>query len=537
MSDIKVIITGDATGLEAATKKAQAELGRTAIAAQKTDSSLAKMNSGVSALGNVTQNAATKIGSLAGSLISGGLITALTVAGVALFELGKKMFEVSEQQKRLNDVIDGAKSSYVKAVLEVDKVTDAFDKAKKGIISKESALKIYNNTIGKTIGETDDLNVAEKNLIDNAQNYIQYTLLKAAANIALSKAAEAAFEAEAERLKGTKNVTTANKAGTIRLNFAALSSLDFKNAFFTKTDEQIVSDKMQKFINLQKEFKAIYDSLTEQSKKFGFTEIEQSAKVVKAIKEKTKAQKEYRTSLLPQATGESGPISRISGATITPTIVVKPKFEIEVTPEQQQKVLDGMQKLFDAEKLEAFQKNAAEAISNTISNIASDSISMTAEAIGEAIAGNTEALPNLFQGLVQSIGGQVKELGKYLVQLGVQMIIAKKAAESISINPYAAIAAGAALQILGSVLTASFNKKANKGFATGVRNLQEGGVYNVGERGPETIYLPRGSSVRPNNEVNAYGGGNMVFIPAVSLRGSDLVIAFNRASQSMSRNG
>lgn len=518
MSDIKVIITGDATGLEAATKKAQAELGRTAIAAQKTDSSLARMNTGVSALGNVTQNAATKIGSLAGSLISGGLITALTLAGVALFELGKKMFDVSEQQKKLNDVIDGAKSSYVKAVLEVDKVTDAFDKARRGIISKESALKIYNSTIGKTIGETDDLNVAEQNLIDNAQNYIQYTLLKAAANIALSKAAEAAFEAEAERLKGTKNVTTANKAGTIRLNFAALSSLDFKNAFFTKTDEQIVSDKMQKFINLQKEFKAIYDSLIAQSSKFGFTEVEQSEKVVKAIKAKTAAQKEYRTSLLPQL-GQTAP-SLTTGATLTPTIVIKPKFEIEVTPEQQKKVLDGIQALINAEK-----------ISEIISNTVNSAVTNLADSVADILSGSKNGFSNLFDGLASTLAQGVKQIGQYLVKTYLLIGVIEKIKFS---NPAVGVAVGFALQILGGLIQSKINS--TKAFATGVRNF-EGGVALVGERGPEYVNLPRGAGVVPNNEVNAYGNGGVVLQPSIYYEGTGFRIMLNRVDASMRRNG
>jgi len=48
--------------------------------------------------------------------------------------------------------------------------------------------------------------------------------------------------------------------------------------------------------------------------------------------------------------------------------------------------------------------------------------------------------------------------------------------------------------------------------------------------------LTKGSSVQPNNELNAYGGGQMVFIPDITLRGTDLVIAFNRASDAMGRN-
>ena len=125
---------------------------------------------------------------------------------------------------------------------------------------------------------------------------------------------------------------------------------------------------------------------------------------------------------------------------------------------------------------------------------------------------------------------------KYLVRIGVQMLIAKQAVEKIGLSPQTAIIAGFGLQVLAGALQAAFNKKL-QGFASGTTGVQEGGVYNVGERGPERIFLPRGAQVQPANEVQAYGGGREIFIPAVTLSGSNLVIAFNRASQQMSRNG
>lgn len=183
-----------------------------------------------------------------------------------------------------------------------------------------------------------------------------------------------------------------------------------------------------------------------------------------------------------------------------------------------------------------FRSQATAAIQQTFTGIITDSISAVADAAGEAIAGGGNFLPNLFEGLIKGIGSQLKELGKYLVQVGVEMIVAKKAIEALKLTPQTAIIAGFALQLLGSTLTAAATKKFNSAkFATGVRNF-EGGIATVGERGPETIFLPRGSSVQPNNEVNAFGAGSQVFIPAIRLSGSDLVIAFNRASAQMGRN-
>jgi hypothetical protein len=56
MSDIKITIGGDAAQLNAELKKSQAELGKTAIAAQKTDSSLQTLSrSGGQSIFNLTE--------------------------------------------------------------------------------------------------------------------------------------------------------------------------------------------------------------------------------------------------------------------------------------------------------------------------------------------------------------------------------------------------------------------------------------------------------------------------------------------------
>ena len=183
-----------------------------------------------------------------------------------------------------------------------------------------------------------------------------------------------------------------------------------------------------------------------------------------------------------------------------------------------------------------FQIAAEQAISKTMAEVATGVLNSAADAIAESLASGKDFLPNLFGNLIKGIGGQIKELGKYLTKIGVEMLLAKKAIEKLGLTPQFAIIAGVALQILGGVLSAQANKKfGESAFATGVRNFG-GGTALVGERGPERVFLPAGSSVQPNNEMNAYGNGQMVFIPDITLRGTDLVIAFNRASDAMGRN-
>jgi hypothetical protein len=58
------------------------------------------------------------------------------------------------------------------------------------------------------------------------------------------------------------------------------------------------------------------------------------------------------------------------------------------------------------------------------------------------------------------------------------------------------------------------------GFASGVQNFK-GGLAVVGERGPELVSLPRGSSVHSNSDsekmLGATAGGNFTFAPTIQI--------------------
>lgn len=135
----------------------------------------------------------------------GGLIYLISKASSATSDFAKK-------QEHLSSVMNDTKDAYVKANLEVNNLKIAFEQAKGGIITKGEALKLYNETIGKTTGQVKTLDEAEKELAKNADAYIQFTLLKAAANVALQKAAEKAFEAQFKR-KNPDDADLSDQAG------------------------------------------------------------------------------------------------------------------------------------------------------------------------------------------------------------------------------------------------------------------------------------------------------------------------------------
>ena len=82
-----------------------------------------------------------------------------------------------------------------------------------------------------------------------------------------------------------------------------------------------------------------------------------------------------------------------------------------------------------------------------------------------------------------------------------------------------------------------FNKLAGiKLFASGVKNFG-GGPAIVGEQGPELVNLPMGASVTPNNILQGLSSSPQVFIPGITIKGSDLLLTFSRAQAQASRNG
>jgi len=523
MADMKIIIGAEIKELEQKLAVAKAKL---VAFGQEGPRALAPLQDRLKGLTFPTQEVSKfsgAISNLGASLLSGGIALGISAAIAGLTALGKALFDVTEEQKRFSDVLNGAKSAYVKAVLEVDKMRDAFQKAKDGIISKETALKLYNSSIGKTIGQTDDLKVAEDNLNENAEKYIRYTLYKAAANIALGKATEAAFKAEEERIKG------ATKEGRFLASLAA-------GRLGGRSDAQRQQDRINKALKEQINYQEIYNNLIKEANLTGFKGLEQQEEEVEVIEKKIKRQREYND-LLPQQSFSQGKLKIIpDDLTVTPKVIVSPKIEFKVDPEQEKKVFDGLQKLFDAEKLENFQISATEAINATISNIVNDSIGSMAEAIGEVLANRQDALPNLFDTLIRGIGSQIKELGKYLVRIGVQMLIAKQAVEKIGLTPQTAIIAGFGLQVLAGALQAAFNKKL-QGFASGTTGVMQGGFYDVGERGRERVFLPQGSKVQPANEVQAFSDGGVVLQPSIHYDGTGFRIMLNRVDAQMSRNG
>ena len=121
----------------------------------------------------------------------------LAIAGVAA--LGAALLGVfdrkqTEQVKAYNETLKDYQKAAAGAIQQVTSVKIAFEQARTGLISKDKALKIYNDTLGDSLGKTKSVSEAEALLTKNADNYIKITALKAQANALFAKAADAAAQ-------------------------------------------------------------------------------------------------------------------------------------------------------------------------------------------------------------------------------------------------------------------------------------------------------------------------------------------------------
>lgn len=122
----------------------------------------------------------------------------LAIAGVAALGLALAGVFTRKQTAELqayNDTLKDYNRAAATARQTVTEVKIAFEQARAGVISKDAALKIYNDTLGDSLGKANDINQAEKLLADKADTYIKITALKAQANALFAKSAEQAAEA------------------------------------------------------------------------------------------------------------------------------------------------------------------------------------------------------------------------------------------------------------------------------------------------------------------------------------------------------
>ena len=162
---------------------------------------------------------AAAVGTSTGAMKAFKLTLAATGIGALIIGLGllvanwdkvmSSLSDTTQRQKDLNATMDAYKSAAVDATMQTNKVKNAFDLAREGVISKEEALATYNKELGDTFGAATDLNEAEKLFADKTEAYIQAASLRAQADALMKIAAQERVEAlladqETEKIANSK---------------------------------------------------------------------------------------------------------------------------------------------------------------------------------------------------------------------------------------------------------------------------------------------------------------------------------------------
>jgi len=162
----------------------------------KVQSALA-LSQGLNQIGESIQSFKTLGATIVQTLGKSGAI-GLAIAGVTALGLafaGVFSRKQSESVAALNDSLKDYSKAAGEARQRTVEVKVAFEQARAGVISKEQALKIYNDTLGDSLGRTNDITKAEKILSEKAETYIKITGLKAQANALFAKSAESSANA------------------------------------------------------------------------------------------------------------------------------------------------------------------------------------------------------------------------------------------------------------------------------------------------------------------------------------------------------
>lgn len=209
-------------------------------------------------------------------------ITALTVFGPKLWELGKAMFSSKESfdaaKESVRLYLEAFKNSeYTQAINDVNQLRTNIGLYHKGLVSGEQVVKQYNETLGKTTGEIKNINQAETFLINNANAYIKMMYLKAAATLAQEEAAKSYVKQQ--QLLADRDKFYAEKQAKINADEEeAIKRLEFlrnpensKNtdklitadrAFYAKEREKINNEQINKELNAEEEKKTAFLKIT-----------------------------------------------------------------------------------------------------------------------------------------------------------------------------------------------------------------------------------------------------------------------------------
>lgn len=191
---LKIVLTADNKQAIAGMNETVNSLNKVSDAGAKTGGAVTKMGTNFTGLSRVIQdlpygfnaisNNLTQILPAAGAagLAFSGIVTAITFAQIGFGAWSRTMESVDEGMK-------AATKSVTDFTVNLQNIRNDILAARQGVMSKDEALKKYNDSLGKTIGFASSLDEAEKLMAANTSIVVQSLNLRARAQIMYQNAA------------------------------------------------------------------------------------------------------------------------------------------------------------------------------------------------------------------------------------------------------------------------------------------------------------------------------------------------------------
>lgn len=206
-----------------------------------------------------------------------GIKTGLLATGIGLFvvalgtvvaywdDITHAVGLAGHEQEGYNEVLDATTSEMTSLFEELINVDIAFEQAREGTISKKEALDIYNDTLGDSIGQADNLAEAERLYASNTDAYIEATMARVQAQALIQMAAK-------ERAEATRKQNEAEVNGVLSTFEKIKAFTLFQMGLYTEAADDIIENSGTRNIesaeNFEKQAKELLKTQKDLEKKF-----------------------------------------------------------------------------------------------------------------------------------------------------------------------------------------------------------------------------------------------------------------------------
>lgn len=299
---LKIVLTADNKEAIAAMRETVTSLDGVAIAGKKGGDAMKKVGTDFTGVSRVIQDMPYGFNAISNNLTqllpaagAAGLAFSALVSGITFAQVGLTYW--TRGVKESEEALQASTKAVTEFNINLQNSKNDFAAVKAGVLSKDEALKKYNETLGKSIGYAKNLQEAEGLIVKNTATVVQAINLRTQAQLFQAKAAELQAKiatGEVYNMTLLEQAIVGAKSAFGGFTAIASKSANEMSNRFTDTNKSIdqfnklSSDALTKAINLEKTLAGSTTKPTGTGK--GETE---ESKEKKALAEMIKAREAY----------------------------------------------------------------------------------------------------------------------------------------------------------------------------------------------------------------------------------------------------